>query len=81
MAPAIPVAVPTTTTTRSSFLAVNPPQVGADLTNWRLYADLSALGTVQTRYVAGSTQQPDQWQAQVLSAELERSMLDGKDRE
>jgi RHS repeat-associated protein len=55
----------TTTTTDSSFLAVNPPQVGADATNWPLYADLNSSGTVQTRYLGGT--QPNQWFARIDS--------------
>jgi RHS repeat-associated protein len=65
--------------TLSSYQAVAAPQVGADLTNWHLWADLSNSGggnlppgpqpgpsgsnVVQTRYISG--EQPDQWFARV----------------
>jgi RHS repeat-associated protein len=63
-----------TTTTHNSYLAVNPPMVGADATNWRLYADLNSSNTVQTRYIAGM--QPDQWFARVDTSGVEWLLTD-----
>jgi RHS repeat-associated protein len=42
---------------------VSPPMVGADLTNWQLYADLNTSNVVETRYIGGT--QPNQWFAEI----------------
>ncbi len=54
-----------TTITHSSFEALDPPQVGADLTNWQLADDLNSSNVVQVHYVGGS--QTNQWVAQVVA--------------
>jgi RHS repeat-associated protein len=52
-----------TTTTRSVYVPVGSPEVGADLTHWRLWADTDGSGNLQTHYVSGD--QPDRWLARV----------------
>jgi RHS repeat-associated protein len=64
----------TTTTTHQSYLAVKPPMVGADATNFRLYADLSSSNTVQTRYLGG--RRPDKWFARVDTSGVEWLLTD-----
>lgn len=53
----------TTTTTHSVFVAVGLPRVGADLTHWRLWADLSSSNVVETRYLSGEA--ANEWQGRV----------------
>jgi RHS repeat-associated protein len=52
-----------TTTTRSVYMPVGTPEVGAVLTHWRLWADTDGAGTLQTHYLSGD--QPDQWLARI----------------
>ena len=55
----------TTTTTKASFEALSPPQMGADLTNWQLYNDSNGSGTLQVHYVAGEG--TNAWVAEVVA--------------
>jgi RHS repeat-associated protein len=52
-----------TTTTQSVYEAVGNPQVGGELTQWRLWSEQSSQGGGVTHYLAGD--QPDQWLARV----------------
>src|SRR5262249_37080150 len=54
-----------TVTTKSAFEVTRPPQVGDDLTGWRLYADLNGVGSVVTRYLSGLG--VNQWLAQIVA--------------
>ena len=55
----------TTTTTHAEFAAAGAPSIEADLTAWRLYADMDSGGTVGVRYLSGD--QPNAWLAQVVA--------------
>ena len=62
-----------TQVTLPAFVAQGTPQVGADLTAWRLYADQDGSGLAQTRYLSG--EQPNQWLARVDASAGARWLL------
>jgi RHS repeat-associated protein len=55
-----------TSNTKFAFEATRPPQVGDDLTGWKLYADLNGVGNVVTRYISGAAL--NQGLAQIITA-------------